>query len=53
MAEKIGEQRDNLSAVSLDEEMINMMKYQHAYTVASKLLTVADELLMTLINSKP
>jgi len=52
LANKLGEQRDNLSAVSLDEEMINMMKYQHAYTVASKLLSVADELLMTLINSK-
>jgi len=49
---KITEQRDNLSAVSLDEEMISLMKYQHAFTVASKLLTVADELLMTLINSK-
>ena len=52
LADKLGEQRDNLSAVSLDEEMINMMKYQHAYTVASKLLSVADELLMTLVNSK-
>ena len=49
---KITEQRDNLSAVSLDEEMINLMKYQHAFTVASKLLSVADDLLLTLINSK-
>jgi len=49
---KITEQRDNLSAVSLDEEMINIMKYQHAFTVASKLLSVADELLMTIINTK-
>ena len=52
LVDKMGQQRDNLSAVSLDEEMINMMKYQHAFTVASKLLSVADELLMTLINSK-
>ena len=50
--DKITEQRDNLSAVSLDEEMISLMKYQHAYSVASKLLTVADDLLLTLINSK-
>ena len=49
---KITEQRDNLSAVSLDEEMISLMKYQHAFTVASKLLSVADDLLLTLINSK-
>ncbi len=52
LAEKLGEQRDNLSAVSLDEEMISMMRFQHAYTVASKLLSVADEMLMTLVNSK-
>jgi len=52
LANKLGEQRDNLSGVSLDEEMINMMKYQQAYTVASKLLSVADEMLTTLINSK-
>ena len=52
IAEKLGEQRDSLSAVSLDEEMINMMKFQHSFTVAAKLLSVADELLMTLINSK-
>ena len=51
-ASKLTEQRDNLSAVSLDEEMINLMKYQHAYTVASKLISVADELLITLINTK-
>jgi len=52
LVDRLGEQRDNLSAVSLDEEMINMMRYQHAYTVASKLLSVADEMLMTLISSK-
>lgn len=52
LVDKLTEQRDNMSAVSLDEEMINMMRYQHAYTVASKLMSVADEMLITLINSK-
>jgi len=52
MVNKISEQRDSISAVSLDEEMINMMKYQHAYTVAAKLLTVIDEMMATLIASK-
>ncbi len=52
LAEKLGEQRDNLSGVSLDEEMINMMKYQHAYNAASKLLTVADEMLEILISTR-
>ncbi len=46
---RMTEQRDAVSAVSLDEEMINMMKYQHAFTVASKLLSVTDEMMNTLI----
>jgi flagellar hook-associated protein FlgK len=52
VVDQVSQQRDNLSAVSLDEEMINLMKHQHAYTVASKLLTVADELLNVLIQAK-
>ncbi len=52
MVNKLGEQRDTISGVSLDEEMVNMMKYQHAYTVASKLLKVADEMLTTLIATR-
>jgi flagellar hook-associated protein 1 FlgK len=41
-----------VSAVSLDEEMINLIKYQQAYTAASKLLSVSDEMLIALINSR-
>jgi len=52
IVDKVTRQRDNISAVSLDEEMINLMKYQHAFSVASKLLTVSDELLNLLIQSK-
>ncbi len=50
MVSSIGEQRDSVSAVSLDEEMINLIKYQHAYSAAAKLLTTSDEMLNTLIN---
>jgi len=49
MVNNITAQRDSISAVSLDEEMIKLMKYQHAFSAASKLLTVADEMLNTLI----
>ena len=50
MVNNITEQRNSVSAVSLDEEMIKLMKYQHAFSAASKLLTTADEMLNTLIS---
>jgi flagellar hook-associated protein 1 len=37
--------RDNISAVSLDEEMANLIKYQNAYTAAAKLITTAQDML--------
>lgn len=49
MVNNITEQRDAVSAVSLDEEMIQLMRYQHAFSAASKLLSVSDEMLNTLI----
>jgi flagellar hook-associated protein FlgK len=52
MVQRLTQDRDTISGVSLDEEMINIMKYQHAYTVASKLLTVSDEMLQTLVNMR-
>jgi len=50
MVNSITEQRNSVSAVSLDEEMIKLMKYQHAFSAASKLLTTADEMMNTLIS---
>ena len=43
-------QRVSVSGVSLDEEMINMVKYQHAYSGASRVITAIDEMLDKLIN---
>ncbi len=42
--------RDNISAVSLDEEMTNLIKFQQAYTAAAKLITTADEMMDTLLE---
>jgi flagellar hook-associated protein 1 FlgK len=44
--------REQFSGVSLDEEMINLIKFQHAYGAAAKMITVVDELLITLLNIK-
>ncbi len=43
--------RDNISAVSLDEEMANLIKYQHAYTAAAKLITTSQDMLDAIINA--
>jgi flagellar hook-associated protein 1 FlgK len=44
------EQRDNISAVSLDEEMVKLIQYQRSYQMAAKLISAADELLTTLLD---
>mgnify|MGYP003382096145 CR=1 FL=1 len=42
--------RESLSGVSLDEEMVSLTKYQHAYDAAAKVLAVVDELLRELLD---
>lgn len=46
------ERRASISGVSLDEETINLMKYQQAYTAASKLIAIIDEMMETLLSIK-
>ncbi|HIJ89732.1 MAG: flagellar hook-associated protein FlgK [Desulfobulbaceae bacterium] len=48
---QMNEMRDSVSGVSLDEEMANLIKYQHAYTAAARLITMSDEMLQTLLDS--
>jgi len=52
MVAKLQDMRDAISAVSLDEEMTNLIKYQHAYASAAKLISAADEMLQTLLDMK-
>jgi len=52
MVNKLSEVRDSISAVSLDEEMTNLIKFQHAYAAAAKLISVSDEMLNTLLSVK-
>lgn len=42
--------RQQMSAVSLDEEMTNMIQFQHAYNAAARMVTLQDELLDKVIN---
>ncbi|STD11882.1 Flagellar hook-associated protein 1 [Dermatophilus congolensis] len=42
--------RDNVAGVSLNEEMTNLVRYQHSFSAAAKFIGVIDETLQTLIH---
>ena len=46
----IGDQRQSVSGVSLDEEMTNLVTFQRGYEASARALTSMDEMLNTLIN---
>jgi flagellar hook-associated protein 1 len=43
---------DQLTKVDNDEEMLNLIKFQAAYTANAKIITVIDEMLQTLLGLK-
>src|SRR5690606_147766 len=43
-------QREAVSGVNLDEEMADMVRYQHAYAAAARLMTAVDEIIDTIIH---
>lgn len=47
---KINNQRSSVSSVSLDEEMTNMIIYQHAYNASAKVYNVIDSMLQSVLN---
>ncbi|HLS20574.1 MAG TPA: flagellar hook-associated protein FlgK [Bacillota bacterium] len=47
---QVDEQRMSVSAVSLDEEMSNMIRFQHAYNAAARNMTAIDEMIDRIIN---
>ncbi|MCU1376183.1 MAG: flgK [Actinomycetia bacterium] len=42
--------RDSGSGVNIDEEMANMIAFQHTYSAASRVITAIDQMLERLIN---
>jgi len=42
--------QDAIAGVSLDEEMANIVKYQHTYQAAARVISVTDEMLDVLMN---
>jgi flagellar hook-associated protein 1 FlgK len=43
-------QQDSIAGVSLDEEMSNMIQFQHTYQAAAHTITIADKMLDTLMS---
>ncbi|MFC0187352.1 flagellar hook-associated protein FlgK [Fictibacillus aquaticus] len=50
LAEAVEQRRTSISGVSIDEEMTNMIQFQHAYNAAARSITVVDEMLDKIIN---
>lgn len=50
LRQSVDERRQSVSAVSLDEEMTNMVKFQHAYNASARNITIIDEMLDKIIN---
>jgi flagellar hook-associated protein 1 FlgK len=50
LRQAVEERRMSVSSVSLDEEMTNMIQFQHAYNASARMITLQDELLDKIIN---
>ncbi|MDQ0298214.1 flagellar hook-associated protein 1 FlgK [Salibacterium salarium] len=49
--DNVNSRRQEVSSVSLDEEMTNMIQFQHAYNAAARNITNVDEMLDRIINN--
>ncbi|SFJ77872.1 flagellar hook-associated protein 1 FlgK [Desulfomicrobium apsheronum] len=52
LANDLRSRQESVSGVNLDEEMTNLIKFQHAYTAAAKLITTAESMLQVLLGLK-
>lgn len=50
LVDSVQNKRDSESAVSLDEEMTDLIKYQQAYNSSARMITAVDEMLDRIIN---
>jgi flagellar hook-associated protein 1 len=46
---QVDDARESVKGVNLDEEMVNLVQAQHAYSASARLMTAVDEALETLI----
>lgn len=46
----VRQQRDAVSGVSMDEEMADLLKYQRAFQASSRVVSIIDDMLDTIVN---
>lgn len=51
LIEQVETKRQSIMGVSLDEEMSEMVKFQHTYNASARMITTIDGMLDTLINN--
>ncbi|MFP4516997.1 MAG: flagellar hook-associated protein FlgK [Desulfovibrionales bacterium] len=52
LADDLNAKQEEVAGVNLDEEMSNLIKFQHSYTAAAKMILAADRMLETLMSVK-
>lgn len=50
LIEQVEYKRQALTAVSLDEEMSNLIRYEHSYNAAARIVNALDEMLDLIVN---
>ncbi len=50
MTEKLDDQRNSITGVSSDEELTNLIKFQHAYNASARYVNVVNEMLATILE---
>ena len=50
--DRLNQLREETSGVSVDEEMVELMRSQRAFEAVSKVIKVVDDMLNTLLNLK-
>lgn len=48
----LSKRRESISGVSVDEEAVNLLRWQTAFAASSKVITTADEMLETILSLK-
>lgn len=50
LVDQLDYRRQSVSAVSMDEEMSNLIRFEHAYNAAVRIVNVIDEMIETVVN---